>query len=222
MPEVASGALPPVASRLPREPALAELETIGRPGGELRMLMASPKDTRLMVVYGYARLVAYTPALALVPDMLEGVDVEDGRIFTLRLRAGHKWSDGQPFTSEDFRYWFEDVAENPKLSPAGLPMALLPNGERAAIRGVGRANGPLQLVAPQPAVPAGAGRSRPAVHLLPGALPEAVPCRNTPIKRPSMPWSRRQASETGQHCTAKWARCTAMITPICRRSSPGY
>jgi peptide/nickel transport system substrate-binding protein len=128
--EVESGALPPVASRVPLEPALAELETIGRPGGELRMLMASPKDTRLMTVYGYARLVAYTPALALVPDMLEKIQVEeDGRIFTLRLRAGHKWSDGQPFTSEDFRYWFEDVAENPKLSPAGLPVALLPNGE---------------------------------------------------------------------------------------------
>ncbi len=129
LPEVASGALPPVASRVPIAPALAELETIGRPGGELRMLMASPKDTRLMVVYGYARLVAYTPALAIVPDMLEGVDVEAGRIFTLHLRAGHKWSDGHPFTSEDFRYWFKDVAENQLLSAAGLPEVLLPNRE---------------------------------------------------------------------------------------------
>lgn len=129
LPEVASGELPPIASRVPREPALAELETIGRPGGELRMLMASPKDTRLMVVYGYARLVAYTPALAIVPDMLEQLQVEAGRQFTLRLRVGHKWSDGQPFTAEDFRFWFEDVGENPQLSPVGLPAALLPNGE---------------------------------------------------------------------------------------------
>src|SRR5690242_420411 len=127
--EVASGALPPINQRMPREPALAELETIGRPRGELRMLMASPKDTRLMVVYGYARLVAYTPALALVPDILEDVQVEGGRSFTLRLRTGHKWSDGQPFTAEDFRYWFEDVEGNPQLSPSGLPAALLPNGE---------------------------------------------------------------------------------------------
>jgi len=127
---VASGALPPVAERVPRDPALAELETIGRPGGDLRMLMASPKDTRLMTVYGYARLVAYTPALALVPDILAAVDVEAGRVFTLHLRAGHKWSDGQPFTAEDFRFWFRDVAENPHLSPAGLPLALLPNGEK--------------------------------------------------------------------------------------------
>src|SRR4051794_30478330 len=102
--QVASGALPPINQRMPREPGLAELETIGRPGAELRMLMASPKDTRLMVVCGYSRLVACTPALALVPDMLEGLDVVEDRIFTLRLRVGHKWSDGQPFTAEDFRY----------------------------------------------------------------------------------------------------------------------
>jgi peptide/nickel transport system substrate-binding protein len=126
---VAKGALPPVAERMPREPALAELETIGKPGGELRMLMASPKDTRLMVVYGYARLVAYTPALKIVPDMLAGIEVEGGRVFTLRLRTGHKWSDGHPFTAEDFRYWYEDVAQHPQLAVSGLPAALLPNGE---------------------------------------------------------------------------------------------
>src|SRR5256885_4829630 len=128
--EVAKGALPAIDERVPRAPALAELETLGRPGGDLRMLMSSPKDTRLMVVYGYSRLVAYTPALALVPDILEAADVEDDRVFTLRLRTGHKWSDGRPFTTEDFRYWFEDVAEDADLSPSGLPVAMLPNGER--------------------------------------------------------------------------------------------
>ncbi len=94
------------------------------------MLMASPKDTRIMVVYGYARLVAYTPDLELVPDILERLDVEDGRVFTLHLRPGHKWSDGHPFTSEDFRYWFEDVAGNKELSMAGLPVVLMPHGEK--------------------------------------------------------------------------------------------
>ena len=126
---VASGKLPPAVQRIPQDPALAELEALGKPGGDLRMLMASPKDTRLMVVYGYARLVAYTPALAIVPDILRAADVEEGRIFTLHLRSGHKWSDGQPFTSEDFRYWFEDIAENPELSPTGPPLAMLVGGE---------------------------------------------------------------------------------------------
>ena len=125
---VTSGALPPVAARIPSEPSLAELETIGRPGGELRMLMASPKDTRLMVVYGYSRLVAYTPALALVPDMLEALDVSEDRVFTLHLRAGHKWSDGQPFTTEDFRYFWEDIANNKELTSGGPSVELMVNG----------------------------------------------------------------------------------------------
>jgi peptide/nickel transport system substrate-binding protein len=125
---VKGGKLPPVAQRIPSEPALAELETLGKPGGDMRMLMASAKDTRLMVVYGYARLVAYTPGLAIVPDMLLSVDVEEGRIFTLHLRPGHKWSDGQPFTAEDFRYWFEDIAGNATLSPSGMPVQMLAGG----------------------------------------------------------------------------------------------
>src|SRR4029077_10448059 len=31
--------------------------------------------------------------------------------------------------AEDFRYWFEDVAQNDQLSPSGLPLAMLPGAE---------------------------------------------------------------------------------------------
>jgi peptide/nickel transport system substrate-binding protein len=127
--DVASGKLSRVDERLPSNPKIADSETIGDPGGELRMLMGGPKDTRMMVVYGYARLVGYTPALTLVPDILTSVDVQDGRVFTLHLRNGHKWSDGHSFTSEDFRYWFEDVAQNNQLSPSGLPVSMMVQGE---------------------------------------------------------------------------------------------
>ena len=127
--EVTAGKLSRINERLPSDPAVAGLETVGNPGGELRMLMSGPKDTRMMVVYGYARPVGYTPALKLLPDILASVDVEDGRVFTLHLRRGHKWSDGYPFTSEDFRYWIEDVAQNNQLSPSGLPVTLMVQGE---------------------------------------------------------------------------------------------
>ncbi len=52
------------------------------------LLMSSAKDTRLMVVYGYARLVAYDPNLEIVPDIVERVDVEDNRSFHLPSAAG--------------------------------------------------------------------------------------------------------------------------------------
>ena len=126
---VASGKLPKLDERVPAEPELAEFETVGTPGGELRMLMADPEDTRMMVVYGYARLVGYIPSLKLMPDILKSIDVEGGRVFTLHLRRGHKWSDGHAFTSEDFRYWFEDIAKNSRLSPSGLPVSLMAGGE---------------------------------------------------------------------------------------------
>ena len=78
----------------------------------------------MMVVYGYSRLVGYDESLSLRPDVLERVDNIDSRVFTLHLRPGHKWSDGHPFTSADFRYFWEDVANNPDLSPFGLPQVL--------------------------------------------------------------------------------------------------
>ena len=82
-----------------------------------------------MVVYGYARLVGFDQDYNLEPDLLRDVVVEEGRIFTLHLRRGHKWSDGAPFTTEDFRYWWEDVANNEQLVPAGPPALLLVDGK---------------------------------------------------------------------------------------------
>jgi peptide/nickel transport system substrate-binding protein len=130
---VAKGELPPIQERLPKVPAVAAMpwpgQSIGKHGGDATIVMASAKDTRLMVVYGYARLVGYNPEFELVPDILESFEAEDGRIFTLHLRPGHKWSDGQPFTTEDFRYYWEDVANNPDLSPSGPPVQLMVDGE---------------------------------------------------------------------------------------------
>src|ERR687891_396470 len=122
----------PVSAGPPDEPSVVEMDgykSPGNPGGELNMLVGRTKDTRLMAVYGYARLVAYNEAFELVPDILNDVDVEDGRVFTMHLRPGHRWSDGEPFTSEDFRYWWEDVANNEQLSPTGPPAELYIDGE---------------------------------------------------------------------------------------------
>jgi len=131
--EVAAGKLPPLAERLPETPSVVRFDRPGQVpgqyGGTLRMLMAHPRDVRMMVVYGYARLVRFNDKLELEPDILEKVDVKDERIFTLHLRPGHKWSDGAPFTAEDFRYYWEDVANNKKLSPVGPPEIMRAGGK---------------------------------------------------------------------------------------------
>ncbi|NIA67754.1 ABC transporter substrate-binding protein [Pelagibius litoralis] len=131
-PMVNAGQLPKVQDRLPQVPRVSVSGpklSVGKHGGELRMLVTRDKDVRLLNVYGYARLVGYNEALEVEPDLLERLDVEDGRIFTLKLREGHRWSDGHPFTSEDFRYFWEDVANNEALNPAGPSQVLRVEGE---------------------------------------------------------------------------------------------
>ena len=134
-PRVLDGTLPPLAERLPLNPLVVSLDnggedglSTGRHGGRLRMLMGNAKDIRQLTVYGYARLVGYNRNLKIEPDILKRVENLDHRVFTLHLRQGHRWSDGAPFTSEDFRYWWEDVANDPELSPSGPPKAMLVDG----------------------------------------------------------------------------------------------
>ena len=132
--KVAAGKLPPVEERLPFNPRKLNFKNlglkIGKYGGSIRMLMARAKDARQMSVYGYSRLVGYHPkTFELEADILESFEVKEGRRFTFELRRGHKWSDGQPLTSEDFRYWWEDVANNKELSPVGPPKIMTVNDE---------------------------------------------------------------------------------------------
>ncbi|MBH68290.1 MAG: peptide ABC transporter substrate-binding protein [Rhodospirillaceae bacterium] len=131
--EVLSGKLPPVDKRLPFKPRILDFKSknlvIGKYGGSIRMLMARAKDARQMTVYGYSRLIVYEPnTFTFEADILSSFDVEDGRRFTFSLRPGHKWSDGHPLTSEDFRYWWEEIATNPNLSPVGPPKVMTVEG----------------------------------------------------------------------------------------------
>ena len=106
--KVAAGELPPVSQRLPDTPATVtfgsevkpENRTVtGKHGGTLRMLMGKGKDIRMMMVYGYARLIGYDQNLKLTADLLAGFEVADGREFTFHLRpdiAGRTASPSPP------------------------------------------------------------------------------------------------------------------------------
>ena len=126
--------LPPVRLRVPQEPVILQSEPngfqLGRHGGTLRLLMGRKKDTRQLVVYGYSRLVGYDKNFNLRPDILKDIEVQEGRIFTFYLRRGHKWSDGHPFTAEDFRYYYEDVATSEEIANESLPLVMLVEGKR--------------------------------------------------------------------------------------------
>lgn len=131
---VKAGTLPPEAERLPKEPRVMTIDeatgrTVGKRGGTIRTLMSEQGDLRLMTVYGYARLVAYNRSIEMEPDILLGYENDKNRVFTFHLRPGHKWSDGTPFTAEDFRYQWEDILTDKDMERGGLDPALLVNGK---------------------------------------------------------------------------------------------
>jgi peptide/nickel transport system substrate-binding protein len=135
--QVAAGKLPPIEQRVPAEPRVITLDgpglSLGRHGGMLTQLMERASDIKRMSAYGYARLVGYNAAYGLEPDILKSFEVKEGRDFTLTLRKGHRWSDGEPFTTEDFRYYWEDMALNVELFPDGPDKDMLVDGEKPQV-----------------------------------------------------------------------------------------
>jgi peptide/nickel transport system substrate-binding protein len=132
-PQLRAAALPDIVDRLPKTPRIVNMASIGRLpgvyGGVIRTIIGSQKDIRLMTIYGYARLVGYDEKLNLHADILESFETIDDRVFTFKIRAGHRWSDGSYLTAEDFRYSWEDVMMNDELHRGGLPRELLADGK---------------------------------------------------------------------------------------------
>lgn len=128
-----SEGLPDVAERLPKNPRVINLGAKklkpGRHGGVVRILIGGQRDIRLMPINSYSRLVGYDEHLNLHADILESFNAERDQVFTFTLREGHKWSDGSPLTTEDFRYSWEDVMNNRDLHRGGIPVDLRVNGK---------------------------------------------------------------------------------------------
>lgn len=126
---VEAGELPPVEERLPAEPVVVEpFESVGVYGGELAGPSTNPTccgwdaiEMRLQKL-----ITIDTDLQTIIPNIAKSFEVsEDTTQYTFTIREGHKWSDGEPFTTEDFRFYFEDVLSNPDLTPTpGAPWAL--------------------------------------------------------------------------------------------------
>ena len=133
--DVTAGTLPAMAQRLPTNPRVIDLPAMGRQtgkhGGTIRMLVGGQRDIRMIPINGYSRLMGYDSNLNLQPDILAACDAVENRIYTLHLRAGHRWSDGSPFTSADFVYAWEDMINNEDLFRSGPPPELMSDGTLA-------------------------------------------------------------------------------------------
>ncbi len=136
--KVASGALPPVEERLPENPRIiTPVESVGTYGGVWRRAFKGPSDrwgpTKLMEERVLRATMDGEQNVSYVPGWVESYDAnEDSSQYTFHLREGMRWSDGEPVTTEDIRFWYEDVFLNKDLMPsipslytaAGEPMTL--------------------------------------------------------------------------------------------------
>ena len=116
---VAAGELPPVAERLPEQPlVIAPVARIGRYGGTWRRAFTGPADRQNIDRIQHDHVIYYDLDFKLVPHIAASWEVQDdGRVFIFRLRKGMKWSDGHPFTADDFVFAYEDMQANAELNP---------------------------------------------------------------------------------------------------------
>jgi peptide/nickel transport system substrate-binding protein len=123
--EVKAGQLPPVEERLPANPRVIKTLTAeeGVYGGELRVGFTgtSPEWGGLLYIAAWEGLVQWTPDFnGYEYNLAENIEINsDVTEYTIHLRQGLKWSDGEPYTADDIMFYINDVMFNPDLSPSG-------------------------------------------------------------------------------------------------------
>jgi peptide/nickel transport system substrate-binding protein len=137
---VKAGKLPPVAERIGRDPLVIKpLHAIGKYGGTWRAGFTGPADFwngyRCCSGPDHLLFWDYTGD-KVTPNIARGYEMQDGgRTLVLHLRRGMKWSDGKPFTADDFVFWFEDIYRNKDLVPTpSAAMAI--NGKQGVVEKV--------------------------------------------------------------------------------------
>ena len=141
--------------------------------------MAKDRDIRMMVVYGYSRLVGYDeklrPASRTSSSASTTSTAASSRCICAPATSGPTGSRSRPRTSATSG---KTSPTTPSCRRSACRRSLLVGGRGAALRGARRDDGALQLGRAQSAVPAGARRPEPALHLPAGALPAPVPSRS--------------------------------------------
>lgn len=121
--QVDSGALPPVADRLPANPlVITPFERAGKQGGDWNHALVGGGSLSMLVRYqGYEPLVRFNPDWSgLTENVAESWSVNDTATeYSFTLRAGHKWSDGQPFTTADIQFWYDAYFMDAETSLGG-------------------------------------------------------------------------------------------------------
>ncbi len=123
--KVQKGELPPVDERLPENPfVLDPFEMVGQYGGTVRRMHKGVSDRRglqkLMPQRGIEFFMKPGEALVQRPYFWDSFELsEDGTTYTIHLRKGMRWSDGELVDTEDVKFWWENVFNNEAIGGPG-------------------------------------------------------------------------------------------------------
>lgn len=110
---VADGKLPPLEERLPKDPVvLTPFDKIGQfSDGQMVQLNVGPDMGAYEFQFLYEAPYRWSPDASTVDTNLAiGHEyAADGLSMTLTFREGVRWSDGEPFTSADIDFWWNDL-----------------------------------------------------------------------------------------------------------------
>ena len=148
------GALPPLEERLPEEPlVVVPYDAIGKYGGRLTGASIGPESGNSeWLSVRHVNLLRFADDLqTIVPNMAKAFSWNnDYTELTITLRKGHKWSDGQPFTSEDIDFWWNDIVLNKDLYPE-TPSFWVYGGQPMQVEAVDPVTVKFKFAAPAPA-----------------------------------------------------------------------
>jgi peptide/nickel transport system substrate-binding protein len=137
--KVAAGELPALEERLPQNPlVVGGRDAIGVYGGEVRMILNGQEWFESAYDLNSERFMHYSDVdwRTIVPNVLESWESSaDAKEWTFKLRAGMKWSDGEPITTEDVRFWWEDfcLGLDQEAWGWGVPWQMRFGGENAKV-----------------------------------------------------------------------------------------
>jgi len=121
--KVSGGALPPLKDRLPENPLVIKpVDSIGKYGGDWNMALVGGGSLSMLFRYqAYEPLLRYTPDWSGVTlNVAEAFDGNaDSTEYTIRLRKGMKWSDGQPYTTADVKFWYDTILTDKRVAVNG-------------------------------------------------------------------------------------------------------
>ena len=136
---VKAGKLPSVDKRLPENPLVVPVvEKTGEYGGVWRRAFLGPADYNNYVRVVFDALFRFSPDGAKIePKIAESAEPSaDFKVWTIKLRKGSKWSDGQPFGADDILFWYNDVLLNKELTPTLPGWIKSPDGTAAKVEKV--------------------------------------------------------------------------------------